>query len=136
MIINARNQTLGLIVVLAGIFAAPISGLAGDDTSIKGELRSDIKASMNQYIKFQSIDDAMYLYDPVEDKVHRMKLVKLHEGIKRKGNFFVSCADFTDQKGHKLDIDFMVRQRGSRLITTQAIVHAIDGNKRKYQLED
>lgn len=53
-----------------------------------------------------------------------------------KNGFYVSCADFVDQHGRKIDIDFLVRPAGDRLKTTQAIVHSIDGDKRQYHLEN
>lgn len=108
---------------------------AGNDASIKGDLRSNIKISMNQYIEGQTIDGRMYLFDGQQGKLLKMELVKLHEGIVKKGDFYVSCADFKDQNGAVVDVDFLVRPNEGLLITTQAIVHSFDGNKRKYHLE-
>jgi len=108
---------------------------AGNDASIKGDLRSNIKASMNQYIDGQTINGSMYLFDGVQGKLLKMELVELHEGIVKKGDFYVSCADFVDQHGNAIDVDFLVRPKLDQLITTQAIVHSFDGSKRKYHLE-
>jgi len=41
MKVYGKSPLLGLMI-LAGIFIVPISGIVGDDASIKGELRSDI----------------------------------------------------------------------------------------------
>ena len=122
-----------LLTVMSLIFAT--SALAADDPSIKGSLRQNIQASMNEYIDHQSIDGTLYVYDAVDGKLLKLKLDKLHEGIVKKGDFYVSCADFTDQQGRTIDIDFMVREKGGDLITTQALVHSVDGKKRKYHLE-
>ena len=122
-----------LLTVMSLMFAA--TALAADDPSIKGNLRQNIQASMTEYIDHQSIDGTMYVYDAVDGKLLKLKLDKLHEGIVKKGDFYVSCADFTDQQGRTIDIDFMVREKGGDLITTQALVHSVDGKKRKYHLE-
>jgi len=125
----------GLAVAVACLMIFPPLSQAGDDASIKGDLRSNIKASMNQYIEGQTINDSMYLFDSVQGKLLKMELVELHEGIVKKGDFYVSCADFVDQHGNAIDVDFLVRPKLDQLITTQAIVHSFDGSKRKYHLE-
>ena len=111
------------------------SAWAGNDKSIKGDLRSNIQYSMNQFINNNSVNGNLFLYDNVKGKMLKMKLDNLHSGIVKKGNFYVSCADFVDQNNRKIDIDFMVIKNGNSLITTQALVHSVDGNKRKYHLE-
>ncbi|NOY15524.1 MAG: hypothetical protein GXP23_01075 [Gammaproteobacteria bacterium] len=108
---------------------------AADDPSIKGGLRTGIQATMNTFIKNQTVDGTLRLYDPVEDELLKVKLKKLHPGIVKKGDFYVSCADFVDSNGRKYDLDFLVVPSGDKLITTQAIVHSVDGKKRKYHLE-
>jgi len=115
------------------IFSATL--MAANDPSIKGELRQNIKVAMENYIQGNTIDGLMYVYDSVDGKLLKLNFDKLHDGIVDKNGFYVSCADFKDQNGRKVDIDFLVRPAGDGLITTQALVHAIDGNKRKYQLE-
>lgn len=124
---------VGALVVSSLMVAA--SALAADDPSIKGSLRQNIQASMQEFIQFQTIGDKMYVYDAVAGELLKLKLDELHEGIVKKGDFYVSCADFKDQQGRKIDIDFMVRPKDGRLITTQALVHSVEGKKRKYHLE-
>ncbi len=116
------------------LLTAPVAN-AADDPSIKGDLRTNIQATMDTFIKHQTIDGTLRLYDPVADELIKVKLKKLHPGIVKKGDFFVSCADFVDSKGRKYDLDFLVVPAGDKLITTQAIVHSVDGKKRKYHLE-
>lgn len=124
---------LGLLT-LAG-FMISFSSMAADDPSIKGALRDGIQTSMKEFIEQQTISGSMYVFDAVEGKLLKLKLDKLHEGIVKKGDFYVSCADFVDQNSRKIDIDFMVREKSGKLITTQALVHSVDGKKRKYHLE-
>ncbi|HEV8184546.1 MAG TPA: hypothetical protein VGP40_01230 [Chthoniobacterales bacterium] len=64
-----------------------------------------------------------------------MKLDKLHEGIVKKADFYVSYADFTDASGKKFDLDFLVLRDGENFKIADAVVHAVDGEKRPYHLE-
>jgi hypothetical protein len=108
---------------------------AADDSSIKGALREKIKTSMMAYIETRMVNDTFFIFDAPEGRLLNLKFDKLHEGIVKKGNFYVSCADFFDKNGKKIDLDFLVVKDGDQLKTIQAVVHAVDGNKRKYQLE-
>ena len=127
------------IWALAAIFGLSImiatASTAADDPSIKGALRENIKASMMSFIESNMINNRYYIYDAVGGKLLELKFVKLHEGIVTKGNYYVSCADFVDNNGTKVDLDFLVMKNGDNLKTIQAVVHSIDGKKRKYHLE-
>jgi len=109
---------------------------AGNDPSIKGDLRSNIQESMSKYINTNTVNGKVYLYDAVKGDLLKLKLDSLHSGIVKKGGFYVSCADFVDQNNRKIDVDFLVVQNGDGLITSQALIHSVDGSKRKYHLED
>ncbi|PCI12832.1 MAG: hypothetical protein COB71_08110 [Thiotrichales bacterium] len=117
--------------------AFTFSGVAysANDPSIKGDLRRNVQQSMADFIYVQTINEHLYVYDAVKGKLLQLTLVELHSGIVNKGDFYVSCADFIDQDGNQVDIDFMVRQSNNRLLTTQALVHSINGKKREYHLE-
>ena len=126
------------ILSLAAIFCMSVAAtivFAADDPSIKGDLRKNIKTSMMSYIESNTINDTYYVYDAIGGKLLELKLDKLHDGIVKKGDFYVSCADFVDQNGSKVDIDFLVMEDSQNLKTLQAVVHSVDGKKRKYHLE-
>ena len=127
-IVLATLCAVGLLMMAVAVSAAD------DDPSIRGMLRPQIWATMDDYLLAQMPDGTMRLYDPIEDRVLRLEISGWHEGIVRKGDFFVSHADFIDQDGRKLDVDLLVLQSGEDLQVTQAIVHKIDGAKRKYHL--
>ena len=109
---------------------------AVDDPSIKGNLRNNIHQAMNKHIAANQIKGDYVLYDSLKGKMLRMKLDKLHEGIVSKGDFYVSCADFTDELGNTVDIDFMVAGDAGNLTVYQAIVHKDSSGKRAYHLEN
>ncbi len=126
-------------VVLVSLFLftlAASSSLAGDDPSIQGELRKGIQVSMKEFVDKQTIGGVYRHYDPVAGKLLELEPGEIHSGIVKKGDFYVSCADFVDPEGHKLDLDFLVIESGGELRTMQAIVHKVDGEKRPYDLEN
>jgi len=122
-----------LIAMLLCALSSPL--YAANDPSIKGDLRGNIQQSMQSYIDHQIIDGHMYVFDSHKGKLLKLTLDKLHSGIVKKGDFYVSCADFKDQDNRKIDMDFLVRVSDGNFITTQGIVHSVDGKKRKYHLE-
>jgi hypothetical protein len=76
-----------------------------------------------------------FIYDAPQGRLLKLRFDKLHKGIVKRGDFFVSCTDFYTSTGQKIDLDFLVLKDGNQLKTIQAVVHSIDGNKRKYHLE-
>ena len=129
-------RTIGIAPLGALLLAfATTPTLAGDDPSIKGELRTDIQAAMNYFVEEQAVDGVVRLYDPVDGRLLELKSYELHSGIVKKGDFYVSCADFVDASGRKIDVDFLVIEDEDSLKVTQGIVHSVDGKKREYHLE-
>jgi len=120
---------LSYIGLLLAAISFSSSVFSADDPSIRGDLRANVQQSMANFIEEQTIEEHLYVYDAVKGKLLQLKLLELHDGIVKKGDFYVSCADFSDQHGNKVDIDFMVRKTSSGLITTQALVHSINGKK-------
>jgi len=130
------KATLILFVMSMLINILSSNAFAADDPSIKGELRNGIQASMDDYVKRNTINGIYAHYDPVTGKLLNLKLDYLHSGIVKQGDFYVSCADMIDQEtGKKVDMDFFVRNNFGTLVTVQAIVHEANGKKRKYHLE-
>jgi len=123
-------------LTLISLLAISHSSLAGNDPSIKGNLRTNIQHSMQSFIDSNTVKGKMYVYDSVKGELLKLKFDNLHDGIVKKGGFYVSCADFKDQNDRKIDVDFLVVKNGGSLLTTQALIHSVDGRKRKYHLED
>ncbi len=128
-----KNLMLVIVSALMVFMSAAVS--AADDPSIKDDLRASIQASMNGFIQAQSHDGIYPIFDPVSGKLMKLRLKKLHAGIVKKGAYYVSCADFEDEDGNLVDLDFMVLEREGMLHTQQAVVHKADGRKRPYHLE-
>ena len=134
--LNNRKMRWFQIAVFSIVAALVAPGLfAANDPSIEGALREKIKSSMHHFIESRMVNGRFYIYDATEGQLLSLKLAKLHDGIVKKGDFYVSCADFFDENGLKIDLDFLVMEDGEQLKTIQAGVHSVGGKKRKYHLE-
>ena len=124
--------------VIAALAAAAIgsTALAADDPGIKGEKRTAIRAAMQEHIDRNTVKGHYVLYDAVTDEVLKLRLARLHDGIVKKGDYYVSCADFTDADGDEFDLDFLVVERDGGFRALQGVVHKAGGVKRAYHLED
>jgi len=123
------------ILILSLIFAVPTICLAADDPSIQGEPREKSQTAMKTYVDQNSLNDQYIIYDAVDGKLRRLKFKELHSGLVKKGDFYVSCADFVDDEGNTYDIDFLVGEKDGEYSVYQAIVHKVNGNKRQYSVE-
>ena len=124
------------IAVLLLFIAVSVTAYAADDPGIKGKLRQDISNAMQAHIDQNSKDGRYIIYDAVAGDLKHLTFDKLHKGIIKKGDFYVSCADFVDSKGNKYDIDFLVGDTAKGLTTLEAVVHSINKKKRAYHVED
>lgn len=130
-----KFRTLAVSIFALGLLLPwSNSAFAGDDPSIKGELRADIQNAMQGYVAKRTVDGAFLLYDPVTNEVLRLTDADIHKGIVKKGDFYVSCAGFKDQRGRKIGVDIMVIADDAKPRASQAIVHKIEGTKRPYNL--
>lgn len=122
---------IGILFVLA----LTLNAHAADDPSIKGERRSAIQEAMQKHIDHNTVDGHYVIYDAVTDNVLKLKLTKLHDGIVKKSDYYVSCADFHDRAGTYFDLDFLVIEKKGRFRVLQGVVHKVGSVKRKYHLE-
>jgi len=129
-------KTLLTIFVIFFALTATNSLLAADDPSIQGKTRINTQKAMADHIQDNTYNSSYIIYDAVTGELLKLKFGELHKGIVKKGEFYVSCADFTDTTGSKYDLDFLVVENGGDFEVFEAIVHKVDGNKRKYSLEN
>ncbi len=124
------------VIALALFFGLCGVSFGGDDPSIKGKTREGIQSAMKRHIDGNIVDGKYVIYDAVDGKLRKLKFDKVHEGIVKKADFYISCADFVDGGGNKYDLDLLVVERNGDFRVLETVVHAINGEKRKYHLED
>lgn len=123
-----------LVLLLSLLLAGATIAVAGDDPSIQGETRSGVQHAMTHHIDTHTVGDVYPVYDAVDGVMRHLTLAKLHSGIVKKGEFYVSCADFVDGDGNRFDLDFLVLEDDGSFKTVETIVHKVDGTKRPYDL--
>ncbi len=106
---------------------------AGNDPSIKGEQRQSIQKAMQMHVDDNTVNGNYYIYDAVTNDVKSLKYKKLQSGIVKKENFYVSCADFTDDMGIPYDMDLLVAENNGSYIVVDSILHKVGGEERKYE---
>ena len=121
----------GMLLLGTGALA-----LAADDPSIQGEPRDKSQKAMAEHIDQNQIGGEYVVYDGIEGELLLLEPVKLHEGLVKKGDYYVSCADFVDLDGNKYDLDFLVAEQGGEYRVYDAIVHKKNKDKRKYHVHD
>lgn len=126
-----KRLLLGL--ALSALFTS--AAVAADDPSIKGQIRTDIQEAMKRHIGRNTLGDHYVIYDAIKGELKKLTFKELHKGIVKKGDFYVSCADFVDASGTKYDLDFLVSARDD-VHVLQALVNSINGEKHKYHLEN
>ena len=129
------NKFFLVLAVILTFGAASVS-FSADDPSIKGETRTNTQKAMSGHIDQNTYDGDYIIYDAVTGKLLRLQLKELHAGIVKKDDFYVSCADFVDSQGNKYDLDFLVVDNGGNFEVFEAIVHKVNDDKRKYDLEN
>ncbi len=131
------------MILVFMVLAFTFDAFGADDPSIKGEKRASITKAMVEHIEQNTVDGRYILYDAVDDKLLKLKLDGLHEGIVQKSDYYVSCADFVSSTGTIYDLDFLVVEEEGKFKALQGVVHKVgkDENgwlksgKRKYHLE-
>ncbi|MEJ2180389.1 MAG: hypothetical protein P8Y28_08120 [Gammaproteobacteria bacterium] len=123
--------------VLIGVLVIGITQLAfdGDDPSINGQQRLDIKMAMGTHIQDSVINGQYVIFDANNGTLKKLTLKELHQGVVKKGGFYVSCADFVDAQGKLYDLDFLVAKKANQYRVVKSLVHYVDGNKFKYHTE-
>ena len=129
-----KNLLLVLALVIT-LFAANTS-FSADDPSIKGETRTNTQKTMSGHIDQNTYNGNYIIYDAVTGELLRLKFKELHSGIVKMDDFYICCSDFVDEDGNKYDLDFLVVDVGGNFQVYEAIVHKVNDDKRKYDLEN
>ena len=123
-----------LITVLCLLLAVSVH--AADDPTIPAQLKTDVQVAMNAHIDSNQSGGRFVIYDAVDGKLLRLQLKELHAGVVRNGEFYVSCADFADEIGAVVDVDFLVVRSDYGFRVLEGVVHKVGGKKRTYNLEE
>ncbi|MEK9142902.1 MAG: hypothetical protein AAB308_17755 [Nitrospirota bacterium] len=121
---------LALYVVLGEV------GVGAAEQRIEVQTQANVMSALKSHIEGNSVDGKYIIYDAVVGKLKKLKFDKVHEGMMKNHGFYVSCADFVDDDGSKYDLDLLVADKGGSFQVVETVVHAINGKKRNFHLED
>jgi len=108
--------------------------LAGSDNKIKGKIRQEIKAVINNYIMHKLFDEGYIIFMSDE---HEIKLYfgSLHKGIIKNKGVYANCSDFRDDDGNLYNVDFLVIKKSDSMFVSHTFLHYYDTYKGIQQLE-
>ncbi|HAH21202.1 MAG TPA: hypothetical protein DCL49_09910, partial [Candidatus Omnitrophica bacterium] len=71
------------------------------------------------------------VHDPETGKTRKLSLVRVHERVGKTGEYYYSCADFTDtETGKLLDLDLDVEHKNGKLSVVDVRIHKVNGKER------
>lgn len=138
---QARRMQI-LAVTLLFLIAAPLyaaehggkehGGKEHGGAKITEPSAKDIRNTMEKHVDEKSAETGSFeIYDSEVDKLRGLKLIKVHERVGKTGNYYYSCADFTDvDSGEMLDLDLDVEAKEGELNVVDVRIHKLNGKER------
>lgn len=92
----------------------------------------DIRSTMKAYVLDQSKKTGSFdIFDSETGTVRSLTLVRVHERVGETGDYYYSCADFTDANtGELLDLDLDVEHKNGELSVVDVRIHKVGGKER------
>ena len=107
-----RFSYVVISLLLALVLGSTVAANAKRGTHVKDSLQ----IAMQQHIDRSLVNGAYLHFDPTTGDVSKLYPVSPHPTIMRMGKFFVLCADFRDDKGVPVNVDFYVAQAERRYV--------------------
>ncbi len=85
------------------------------------ETRVQLQRTLQDYVEAKITDGGYSFFDTESGKVRQLKLDKLHPVIFEKDGYYLMCADFMDDSGADVVLDYIVRKRGDDFVVEQEI---------------
>lgn len=104
----------------------------GGKLELKAPSSDDIRAAMKAYVDKKSQDTGTFdILDPETGKARKLKFERVHERVGKTGDYYYSCADFTDaDSGEKLDLDLDLADKDGKLEVVDVRIHKVSGKER------
>lgn len=92
----------------------------------------DIRATMKDYVVKESEETGTFdILDPETGTLRNLTLVRVHERVGKTGDYYYSCADFTDvNTGELLDLDLDVEYKDGELGVVDVRIHKLNEKER------
>lgn len=92
----------------------------------------NIRKAMKDHVLSRSAETGTFdIYDVETAKTRKLSLIKVHERVGKTGDYYYSCADFTDtETGEMLDLDLDVEHKDGKLGVVDVRIHKLNGEER------
>ena len=110
----------------------------GDTTAaVSAPTNEDIRNAMTAYVTAQSAANGTFnVKDPDTGETVNLTLVNVHQRVGKTGNYYYSCADFTNAStGELYDLDLDVADIDGTLSVVEVRIHKVAGEAR-YTYDD
>ncbi|MFH1594039.1 MAG: hypothetical protein ABID09_05025 [Candidatus Omnitrophota bacterium] len=112
--------------------AEPTGEVGESHMKSKGPSVDDIRETMTKHVMDKSASKGTFdVVDEETGKTRHLALGKIRQRVGKTGDYYYSCADFTDvDSGEMLDVDLDVEDRSGSLSVVEVRVHKVDGKQR------
>jgi len=109
----------------------------GTEAAVSAPTNDDIRNAMTAYVTAQSAANGTFnVKDPDTGETVSLSLVNVHERVGKTGDYYYSCADFTNANtGDLYDLDLDVADNGGTLSVVEVRIHKVGGEAR-YTYDD
>ena len=104
------------LVAATAIFAVTVQA-----EELDVETRVALQRTLQAYVDNKTVNDAYSFFDVESGQTSNLKLKKLHPIIFKKEDYFLMCADFMDEKGADVLIDYIVRMGDTSYFVEQEV---------------
>ncbi len=111
-------RRLGSLFIVALLLISPIA--AGHATEL-GD-KTMLQATMRQHIESLLIDGNYLYLDPESATIRPLKPVSAHQAILRYGDIYILCADFHDEGGAAINVDFYLTRKDQAFVVFQTLI--------------
>lgn len=104
----------------------------GDAVTHASPTSDDIRGTMKAYVVDASKETGTFdVLDPETGEIRNLALVRVHERVGKTGDYYYSCADFSDvNSGEALDLDLDVEDVLGELDVVDVRIHKLNGKER------
>lgn len=103
-----KHSILKCSQLLAMAFFLTFSGATAEAASIDNTTRVALQSELRSYIATKTSDGTYTFFDEEDGSIQEFQIKAIHPVIFAKGDRFLMCADFIDQEGKKVLIDYVM----------------------------
>lgn len=117
-----RFKLFAVVAALAFVSATPAKAAS----KLEQNDQVGLQMILMEYIDNKMVDDHVIYFDPASKKLVKFYPANLHPRIIASGDVYFLCADFRDEKGAEVDVDFVATRIDGRFHIIQTMINNRD----------